>query len=87
MGKKKKPFKIYNAEEIKKLEVDSYVIQVGVDLYAEDGRFVFTKKAAIVYYNKILNHLLDIIEGGDEEEVMNAHRCLRNLHVMPLRIN
>lgn len=87
MGKKKVPFKIYSAEEIKKLEIDSYVIQVGVDLYAEEGRMVFTKNAAAVYYNKILNHLLDIIDGGDAEEVMNAHRCLRSLHVMPLRIN
>lgn len=73
--------------EVMRAEACSYVIQVGADLFHHEGKMVFSKKATAMYYNKILNGLLDIIDGGDDEERADAMKCLASLQIMPLRIN
>lgn len=87
MKTNKGPFGEYSVEDIFKAEASSYVIQVGVDLFDNNGQMIFSKKAAIMYYNKILNELMNVIDGGDDTERADAMRCLRTLHIMPLRIN
>jgi len=92
MAKKKKsaeksPWGKHSVEDIKRTEHDAYVIQMGMEIFDSDGKIVFNSRAVAVYYNKILNNLLDIIDGGDEDERNDAIRCLGTLHVHPLRIN
>lgn len=87
MSEPKSPFQNYTVAEVMLAESCSYVIQVGSDLFSNDGKLVFSKKSAIMYYNKILNSLMDVIDGGDEEERADAMKCLRSLHIHPLRIN
>lgn len=84
---KKSPYNNYSVAEIMLAESCSYVIQVGKDLFSYEGRMIFNKKTSIVHYNKILNNLMDIIDGGDDEERNDAIKCLGSLHILPLRIN
>lgn len=87
MKNNKGPFGEYSVEDVFRAEACSYVIQVGVDLFDNDGQMIFSKKAAIMYYNKILNELMNVIDGGDDAERADAIRCLGTFRIMPLRIN
>ena len=77
----------YTFAQILKSEQDSFVIQVGKDLFDDEGRLVFSKTAADIYHKKILENLLDILDGGDSDEKQDAMEALATLRVMPLRIN
>lgn len=89
MAKKKTKniFGIYTFKEIQAAEAKSYVIQLGRDLFEIGGKHIFDKAAANMYYNKILNELQNVIEGGDAEEIKDAVRALGSLRIHPLRIN
>lgn len=85
--KNKKPFGDYTFEQILSAEEESYVIQVGCDLFDLDGKLVFDKPAAAMYYNQILKELVSAIEGGSRYEKKEALRALCTLRIHPLRIN
>lgn len=77
----------YTFAQILNSEKDAYVIQVGKDLFDADGKLVFSKAAADLYHSKIMDNLLDLLDGGDAEEKHEALTALASLRVMPLRIN
>lgn len=85
--KQKSPFGKYSIEQIMRVEANTYVIQVGSDIFDDGGNFFFSKKAAAVLHNRILDNLLDVIDAGDDEERADAIKCMLSLQIMPLRIN
>lgn len=87
MTKKKSPFVNYTEEEVFASEFATYFIQVGSDVFNLDGRWVFSKKSASIYYNKILRQLLDDMINGEERDRKNAERVLLNLKVVPLKLH
>lgn len=87
MKKEKSPFRGFTLSQINSIEADTYVIQVGVDLFCYKGQFFFTKRSAALLYNKILVNLVDLINNGDTEQKNDATKCLGNLRILPLRIN
>lgn len=85
--KQKSPFVSFSIEEVMASEAISYVIQVGSDFYCHDGRMVFSKKTAVTFYNKILEQVVHAMNNGDKKQKEHANRVLRNLKILPLRIN
>jgi hypothetical protein len=81
------PYHPYTVAQIFKSEQDAFVIQVGKDLFDEGGRLVFSKNAADIYHSKIKENLLDLLDGGDADEIEEAMSALASLRIMPLRIN
>lgn len=87
MIKEKSPFKSFTVEEVFNAEATNYTIQVGSDFYCHDGGMVFSKKTAALFYNKILGQVINMMNNGNTKQKQSAHRILRNLKVLPLRIN
>lgn len=88
MTNKKNPFVHgLTISDVFAAEASSYTIQVGSDFFSHRGRFVFSKKQAISFYNKIANNLLDALRDGDAKQKKHAEKCLANLFLKSLRIN
>ena len=79
------PYVNYSMKQIESMESDCFVIQVGTDYFDVEGKIRFSKTAANMYLMKIQNELQDSIEGGDDEERVDAHRILLTLRVLPFR--
>lgn len=84
---KKSPFIGYSSEQVMAIEATTYVLQVGSEIFNTNGKWVFTKKSAYIYYNKILRELLDQLRNGNNKQRKNAERVLQGLKVLPLRIH
>lgn len=84
---KNNPFVGYTVEEIFASEAVTYVIQMGLDVFHVKGKFVFNKKSAVTYYNKILNESVFQLSNGDKRQKANARLILSTLKIMPLRIH
>jgi hypothetical protein len=87
MPKKKGPFKNYTVDEVMASEAAAFVIQVGSDVFHVNGRWVFNKRSAVVYYNKILRTILDQMHNGTKRERKDAKRVLENFKILPLRLH
>lgn len=87
MPKEKSPFINYTVEEVLASEAVTYVIQVGSDIFNVNGRWVFNKKSAAIYYNKILRQLLDEMANGTDKQKRNAKRVFLSFKILPLRIH
>ena len=84
---KKSPFISYTVDEIFAQEAVSYIVIAGVDVFNSRGDWIFDKKNAIRYYNKILNEVMHQLSMGNKKQQFNARRVLNNLRVEPLRIH
>ena len=84
---KKSPFVGYSTKEVMEFEATTYVIQVGSDVFNIKGKWVFTKKAAQLYYGKVLRELLNQLKTGNSRQRVSAKRALGTLKVMPLRLH
>jgi len=87
MPKKKSPFINYTVDEVMASEASTFVIQVGSDVFHVNGRWVFNKRSAVVYYNKILRTILDQMHNGTKRERKDAKRVLQNFKILPLRLH
>lgn len=88
MANKKNPFVHgLTVSDVLAAEASSYTIQVGSDFFSHRGRFVFSKKQAISFYNKIANNLINTLSNGDARQKKHAEKCLANLFLKSLRIN
>jgi hypothetical protein len=81
------PFVGYSVKEIEEIEASTYVIQVGSDLFHDNGRYTFSHRSAVYFHNKILNNLVNLIESGTAEQRDIALKCLAWLKILPLRMN
>lgn len=87
MAKQNSVFRGFTEEDVKRAESSTFTIQVGPDFHTHNRSYVFTEKSAIVHYNKIINELLDMLEGGDKKEKKQAEFLLQNIFIRPLRIH
>lgn len=84
---KKSPFGRYTPEEVFAFEAVTYVIVVGLDVFDVKGKWVFDKKGAVKYYNKILDELMQQLQHGNKKKKISARRVLNSLRIEPLRIH
>jgi len=87
MAKTKSPFRGFTVAEINRAERDSFVVQVGNDLYAKDGDFIFTLSQAEKHYETLLMNILLTIDEGNHRQKDAAMKCLARLHILPLRLH
>ncbi len=87
MPKEKNPFITYTVEEVMASEASAYVIQVGSEVFSVNGKWIFNKKSARIYYGKILRDILDQMQNGNKKERNNAQKVLENFKVLPLRLH
>lgn len=88
MAKEKSPFRGFTVSEINKAERNSFVVQIGNDMYANpDGDFVFTLNQAEKYYETLLSNILYTMDNGNAKQKTAATKCLLRLHILPLRLH
>lgn len=87
MKKQKSPFRGFSVEEVLWAEANFYVIEINNDMFNKDGKYAFSKKRTIHFYNKILSELTFLFENGTANERRDALKGLQTLRVLPLRIN
>ena len=87
MAKERSPFKGYSIAEINKAERNSFVIQIGNDLYSKDGEMVFSLSQAEKYYDTLLVNILHTIDNGTAKQKVAAMKCLARLHILPLKLH
>lgn len=83
----KKPQKLISFDEVVSQEASKYTIQIGDDLFRHEGKYKFSKSAAIKHYNRILDALIYSITQGSEEEKSDALFALSGLRAARLRIH
>jgi len=82
----KNPFVSYTVEEILNAERDSFVVQIGYDLYRNKKKeHIFSRAEAEKHYNLILRNILHSIAHGDAKQRTSATRCLSGLSILPFR--
>ena len=87
MAKTKSPFKGLTIGEVNKAERNSFVLQIGNDLYNRDGEFIFTLAQAEKHYETLLMNILLTIDEGSTKQKDAAMKCLARLHILPLRLH
>lgn len=83
----KNPFVNYTTEEVLASEAVTYIIQVGTELFNINGRWVFSKKSAAIYHNKILRELSMQLNSGNKRDRDRAQKALAGLKILPLRVH
>lgn len=86
-GSKKSPYRNYSVEDIAATEFNTYVIQVGDDLFSYNGKMGFSLKRAEMFYDDILGGLHEMKKSGNKIEKEDAIKCLLLLRIFPLRIH
>ena len=87
MSKTKGPFVGLTLSEVNQVERDSYVLQIGNDLYARDGEMVFTASQVEKHYETLLSNILHTLDSGTERQRVAAMKCLERLHILPLKLH
>jgi len=83
----KNPYVTYTLEEIMQIEAGHYFIQVGTDIFSDDGKMAFSKDRAEHLYDNILKDLTIMKKDGTELEQADAQGCLLFLQIHKMRIN
>lgn len=83
---KKNPFLGFSEGEVASAEASYYTIQIGDDLFFHKGKFVFNKRSAIIFYNRIINSLLHDLNNGTDNERKRAKKEIQKVLVRPLRV-
>jgi hypothetical protein len=81
------PYRHYSVEEIAATEFGTYVIQVGDDLFAYNGKVGFSLKRAEEFYDNILAGLIHMKKNGNETEKEDAKKCMLLLRMFPFRVH
>ena len=88
MAREKSTFRGFTVAEINKAERNSFVVQIGNDMYANpDGDLVFTLNQAEKYYETLLTNILYTMDSGNAKQKLAAEKCLLRLHILPLRLH
>lgn len=86
-GSPKNPYKNYSVQDIEATEFGTYVIQVGDDLFAHNGKQAFSKQRAEMFFDDIIVGLHHMKKNGNDIEREDAEKCLLFLKIHPLRIH
>lgn len=87
MARERSPFKGYSIAEVNKAERNSFVVQVGNDLYNKEGEFIFSLSQAEKHYDTLLINILYTIDNGTAKQKTAALKCLARLHIIPLKLH
>jgi hypothetical protein len=85
--KNKSPYIGYSEEEVKKMEMESYLLQFGGDFILEDKYYLFNKKDISKLYKKTLKRVTDIVNSGSEKDKKFALDLLLGLVIVPMRLH
>ena len=85
--KQKNPFVGLTLEEVFAAERDTYFIQIDTDVFAYKNKIAFSGRIINGLYDKVIDDLTYLLKKGSPEEAEDAHRCLLNVYVWPLRIH
>jgi hypothetical protein len=83
----KNPFITYSLEEIMQIEAGHYFIQIGTDVFSEEGKMAFSRDRAEHLYDGILEDLTLLSENGNEIQQADAKACLLFLQIHSMRIH
>lgn len=74
-------------EDVMSVESMYYSIQVGFEFFEHKGKYAFSRKRCVEFYNKIRDNLNYLVKNGTDQEKVTAIRVLSNFRVIPLRIH
>lgn len=84
----KSPYKDHTIEEVMEAEAGNYYIQIGDGMFeSESGKLAFSKDRAEHFYMAVWEGLRDMKKNGTQEEREEAHKCLLNFRIIPLRFH
>lgn len=84
----KNPYKNSTIEEVMQVEIGSYYIQMGENMFeSETGKLAFSKERAEHFFSVVMKGLRQMRDSGSEEEKGNAFECLLNFRIIPLRFH
>lgn len=84
----KSPYKDHTIEEVMQTEAGSYYIQIGDGMFeSETGKLAFNKDRAEHFYFAVWEGLKEMMATGTPEEQADAHHCLLNFRIIPLRFH
>ncbi len=89
MGKpEKSPYRDYTIEDVLAAEAGHYYIQIGTEIFqSESGKMAFKKDRVDELFESILGGLKEMKKSNNKREVEDAHACLLNFRIFPLRIH
>lgn len=87
MNKNKSPFKGLTVEEVRRAEINTFVVLIGNDFYNKNGCFTFTLSQAEKHYEILLENILITLDEGTAKQKKAALSCLSRLHILPLRLH
>ena len=87
MLKDKYPFVGYTQEEVKRMEENYFVLQLGGDFVLEDDYYLFTKGEVSKLHKNMLKKLNDIIKDGNEKDRNYALDLICGLAIKPMRLH
>lgn len=83
----KSPWGQYSEEEVIQVEAGHYFIQIGVDIFENEGKMAFTRETAEKLYDGIFEDLMAMKENGTEKQKEDATGCLLFLRIHPMRVH
>lgn len=88
MNKQKSPYVNRTIEEVNRLELNRFYIQLGSEVYlAESGNVSFTKDKSEEIFFDILEDLYDMKKNGTKIQKVDASACLHYFKIHPLRFH
>lgn len=88
MSSEKSPYKHFTIEQVEAAERGHFYIQIGQDIFTtETGHMAFNKDKTDKFFLQLWDALDHMKKTGNKKEVEDAHICLNNLKIFPLRIH
>lgn len=86
MAREKNPYVNHSIEDVEAAELNSYIIQIGTELFNEGPYEAFPKHKADQFHDAILRGFRDIFRHGTEQEKKDVMNVISNFRIVPLRI-
>ena len=83
----KSPYGEYSLDDVIEIEAGNYYLQVGIDIFFDDGKMAFSRKRVEALYDKVFKDLSEMKKNGNDEEKSDAHACLLFLTIRPMRVH
>lgn len=87
MSDEKSPYGKFSVADVVAAENDTYILQMGDDLFTENGYYAFRKEKAENLYDIIRESYEGIKKEGNEDDQKDAIWRLQTLRLHPLRIH
>lgn len=83
----KSPWGQYSVEEVIAVEAGHYFIQIGSDIFSNEGKMAFTRDRAEKLFDGIFSDLMAMKENGTDKQKEDATGCLMFLRIHPMRVH